>query len=333
MSAPAVALQAIAAVQFPDYVAGIAWRPDSSMVAVACTDGSVHELLPHGGASAPVQHHDGGACAVAYAADGTLASAGEDGRVAVGPIPPQPAGSGWVERIAWSPDGALLASAAGRRIGLRGHDGRLVAESDDLPATVECIAWSPAGDRLAAGGHGGVSILGRDAAPVSARVEWTGVVLEVEWAPDGRRLACGMQDLSVWVWDAVADRAATMRGYARKVRELAWSADGRWLATGGGRTGVAWRFDGPEPLPSEATGQVELRGHEKAITWAGFQPGGALLATAAEDGVAILWSLPGEAPLTGATVGEEAVACAWSPDGTMLAIGGRTGRLAIFALA
>lgn len=316
------ALRSTGATQFGDYVAGLAWHPNATMLAVACADGGVHELLADGAASAPVVEHAGGACAVAYSAAGVLASAGEDGRVAIGPIPPQPAGAGWVEIVAWSPDGAWLASAVGPRVQVWSAAGALVGESPALPATVECLAWSPDGSRLAAGGHGGVSLLDAAAQPAGERIEWVGVVLALAWAPDGRRVACGMQDCAVWTWDLGTRQATSLTGFARKVRELAWSPDGRWLVTGGG-TPTAWGADGT---------QVELRGHEGPVVWAGFQPAGALLATAAQDGVVILWELPSPAPLTGATIGEPATACAWSPDGTRLALGGETGRVAVFAL-
>jgi WD40 repeat protein len=262
---------------------------------------------------------------VAYSSDGVLATAGEDGRVGIGPIPPQPVGAGWVEVLAWAPGpGARLATAVGRRVQLWTPDGVLVAESADLPATVECLAWAPDGSRMAAGGHGGVTLLdaGLDA---SRFIDWVGVVLAVAWAPDGRRLACGMQDCAVWCWDVDALEATPLTGLARKVRELAWSPDGRWLVLGGGTAATAWAV--------EASEQLELRGHERAVVWAGFQPGGPLLATAAEDGVVILWQLPGAEPLAGATVGEPASACAWSPDGTRIALAGETGRVAVFRLA
>lgn len=322
-------LQSTGATQFGDYVAGLSWHPNGTMLAVACADGTVHELLADGAASAPVVEHAGGACAVAYSAGGVLASGGEDGRVGIAPLPPQPVGAGWVEVLAWSPDGGVLATAVGHRVQFWTAAGALAGESAQLPATVECLAWSPDGTRLAAGGHGGFQLMDREGDPVGERIEWVGVVLALAWAPDGRRLACGMQDCTAWVWDIEAVQASTMTGFPRKIRELAWSADGAWLITGGGSVPVAWHFaDGG----FQASGQVELRGHEKTVVWAGFQPGGGLLASAGEDGVAILWALPGEAPLTGATIGEPASACAWSPDGQRLALGGETGRVAVFSL-
>jgi WD40 repeat protein len=332
MSLAPPALESIAATQFGDYVAGLAWHPSGTMLAVGCADGVVHEMAAEGGASAPVLSHDGGVCAVAYSGDGVLASAGEDARVAIAPLPPQMAGAGWVELLAWAPDGSRLATAVGHRVQIWTSAGAMVAESAHLSFTVESLAWTPGGARLAVGGHGGVVFLGPDAAPSGAALEWQGVTLSLAWASDGRRLACGMQDNTVWIWDVVAGQAATLGGHARKVRELAWSGDGRWLVSGGGTMPVAWRFEGMEPLPVSASDQIELQGHEKAVVWAGFQPGGALLATAAEDGLGVVWMLPAERPLTGATIGEPVSAAAWSPDGARLALGGETGRVAVFDL-
>jgi WD40 repeat protein len=298
------------------------------MLVAGCADGGVHEILPETGVSALRHEHDGGACAVAFAPDGTLASSGEDGRLAVGVLSPRPAGAAWIERMAWRPTGDLLAVAVGRRVQLWTAEGMIVAESPQQAATVECLAWTPDATAVVVGGHGGVSFLDIDGAPAREPVEWTGVVLELAYAPDGR-LACGMQDHAVWIWDADLARAATMGGYARKVRELAWSSDGTFLATGGGSVVACWLLP---PGELEATGQAELRGHEKPINWVGFQPGGPHLASAAEDGYAILWQPPHEQPLAGATLEEPVGAAAWSPDGTRLALGGRDGRVAVFAV-
>jgi WD40 repeat protein len=313
----------------PDFVAALAWHPDGQTLAAACADGSVLRITPDGGTSEVVTTHDGGACALAFSADGTLASAGEDGHLAIGDGGPRPAGAGWIEQMAWRPTGDLLATAVGRRVQMWTPAGDIVGESAQLPATVECLAWMPDATAVVAGGHGGIAFVGVDGEPARERVDWTGVVISLAFAADGR-LACGMQDHAIWLWDLAAGRAATLGGYARKVRELAWSADGTVLATGGGSVPVIWLLPAGE---LEATGQAELRGHEKPVNWVGFQPGGGLLASAAEDGFAILWSPPHEKPLSGATLEEPVATGAWSPDGTRLALGGRDGRVAVFSVA
>jgi len=312
----------------PDFVVAVAWRPDGEKLAAACADGSVHELSPDGGPVEILREHDGGVCALAYSSAGTLASGGEDGKLAIGVLPPRPAGAGWIEQLAWRPPGDLLATAVGRRVQFWTAEGAILAESSQLPATVECLAWTPDATTVVAGGHGGLSFVDIDGNEARPRVEWTGVVIALEFAADGR-LACGMQDHAIWLWHLADDRAATLGGYARKVRELSWNREGTVLATGGGSVPVCWRLPAGE---LEATGQAELTGHTKPVTWVGFQPGGTHLATAAEDGLAIVWAPPHERPISGATLEQPIATAAWSPDGARLALGGRDGRLAVFSV-
>ncbi|KJY45453.1 hypothetical protein VR46_14700, partial [Streptomyces sp. NRRL S-444] len=72
-----------------------------------------------------------------------------------------------------------------------------------------------------------------------------------------------------------------------------------------------------------------LSGHASAVHELAFSPDGQLLASAGEDGVALLWD-----PVTGERVGsaltghEGAVGgLAFSPDGSLLATAGRDGTL------
>jgi hypothetical protein len=156
------ALEPLAEVALPDWAGAVAWHPQGDLLAVACADGSVHEVLADGAGSAPVGSHDGGAAAVGYAIDGTLATGGADGRVAIGVLPPLAAGAGWVEPLAWAPDGGLLATAIGSRVQLWTPAGALAAEADPLGAPVDALAWAPDGGRLACGGPGGAALIGRD---------------------------------------------------------------------------------------------------------------------------------------------------------------------------
>jgi WD40 repeat protein len=315
----------------PDWVTTLAWRPDGGMLAAACADGSVHELLPDASASAPVAHHSGGAYAVGYALDGTLASAGADGRVAIGPLPPLVVGAGWIEQLAWSPDGGLLATAVGRRVQLWMRDGSLAVETAPLPATVECLGWSPEGARLAVGGAGGLTLLGRDGEPVDEALGCEGVVLAVAWSPDRRRVACGTLDRTVYVWDVETRTSGLLEGFRRKVRELSWSANGRWLAVGGGPSPVAYSFiDGEDDV--EADAETRLRGHERAVSWTAFQPSGPRLASAGEDGLLMIWYLPAEAPASVTALGSEIGTASWSPDGRRIAVGCADGSVSVLAV-
>lgn len=213
----------------------------------------------------------GWALCLDWSPQGVLASGGQDGRVALvgggtaaaARAPLLEACGGWVERVAWSPTGRLLAVAAGRRVELWTPNGDRRAMSAELPATVACVGWHPERRWLAAGSYGGVVLLSPTSAEPVAKLEWTGSVLELAFSPDGGRLAHGNQDSSVHFWELATRTEVEMLGYERKVRELAWSADGRWLATGGSETVTVWDFAGRGPAGSTPT---ELDGHVERVT-------------------------------------------------------------------
>jgi WD40 repeat protein len=316
------------------YVAGLAWAPDGQSVAVADDAGGVGVIAVDGGDLLPVCEHPGGALTVAWSTRGVLASGGRDGRVlldggAIAAADQDTARRPWIERLTWRPDGALLAAAAGRRVELWTPEGARQDVSDPLPATVACLAWHPRGVLLAAGTYGGVRLLRRTGA-VDKHLKWTGSVLELAFSPDGRRLAHGNQDASVHFWDLRKGTELEMSGYATKVRELGWSDNGRWLATGGGDELTLWDFhraggpQGSRPLQLD---------HDERVVALAFQPGGDLLAGADRGGMVLIWR-PGEddLPVGGTALDEPATTIAWSPDGRHLAVGGADGSILVLGV-
>ena len=325
MSAAQASLRLIAVATLEDWVHALAWSPDGFAVAAACADGTVATVGADERVRA-VARHGAPATTLAWSPTGALASGGEDGLVVIDGKP-HALGAGWVQQVAWRPDGASIAAAHRRSVHILGEDGAHQAVSADLPATVACLDWHPRGVELAAGTYGGVHLLrGKDARSVR-QLRWKGSVLAIATSPDGRRLAHGNQDASVHFWDLRRGTELEMWGYATKVRQLAWRHDGLLLATGGGTAITVWSFAGRGPA---GTRPDELDHHTEPITWLGFQPHSPLLASTAQDGFAALWK-PGsdDVPLAVVAVDDQITTAAWSPDGDRLAIAGANGTVAI----
>jgi WD40 repeat protein len=120
----------------------------------------------------------------------------------------------------------------------------------------------------------------------------------------------------IWPWPIVRERK-TLTGHTAIVRCVAFSRDGKLLASGGGRNN--W----PVKLWDVASGKeiAELKGHKGPIASLAFGPGG-LLATGSFDHDVILWDTdrPADPPLATLKGHTDVVSSlAFSPDGKTLA--------------
>jgi len=245
-----------------------------------------------------------------------------------------------VEHLQWRPGAInsksqipnpnLLAVAAGRRLLFLNPDGTTAHLFKEAPKTLSALAWHPNAGAIAAASFGRVVIWDADDFHVQREYPYGSAIEILVWSPDGRWLVAGAQDNAVHLWLPAEDQEFHMSGYETKVRELSFSSDSRWLATGGARDACVWDCTGAGP---EGREPVALP-HPDRVCAVAFQRVHDLLATADNSGGVGLWSLiGGESRVATVKLTAPASNLAWSPDDTMLAIGSQKGGVLVLRVA
>ena len=310
-----------------DYAIAGGWTLNGEALVVGDVAGGVYAFDGKSGASAWARReaHDGGLLAMAIHPSGAVfATAGQDGRVLVwGVAEGQVAqtidvGSGWVENLAWSPDGQWLAASCSRQVRTYTADGEEVWRSEDHPSTVSALAWSGA-DELATACYGRVTFFDASTGELRQKLEWKGSLVSMVLSPDGEIVACGSQDNSVHFWRRSTEQEAMMSGYPGKPSALAFDHSGALLATGGSDAVTVWSFEGGGP---EGTRPGVLKHHVQPVTTLAFTRRGMRLASAARDGAVVVWSLEKDGngrPIGTAVLADKGTELYWRPDGRALA--------------
>jgi WD40 repeat protein/serine/threonine protein kinase len=151
------------------------------------------------------------------------------------------------------------------------------------------------------------------------------------FSPDGRSLAYSTDDGAIHLWDVGAGAEAhVLRGHTNGVRALAFSPDGRRLASG------AMHPDNTARLWDVATGKeiAVLRGHRNEVYPVAFSPDGSRLVSASFDQTARLWNGVTGAPIATLNGHRGFVAsAAFSPDGLRIVTSSHDGTLRLWDAA
>ncbi|NDJ61175.1 MAG: WD40 repeat domain-containing protein, partial [Chloroflexi bacterium] len=323
---PPPALKAIWRTDIDDHPIGMAWSPDSKMLAVAGVSGPIALYdAENGDVRYKLSGHVLDTMAISWHKDSQLlASVGQDGKVrlwdtAIGEQTVEMAGgASWVERIAFSPSGDWLVSAAGRKLRLWNSTGELIHEYPDANSTITDIKWRYDGKEFAISAYNGVVLYDPTQAEPLRRFEWQGSTLTLEWSPDGKYIATGDQDSTVHFWITDTGQDLQMWGYQTKVLELAWSFNSRYLATGGGTQVVIWDCSGEGPANTKP---IMLEGHQHLIKHLTFQRQGMLLASGGNDGLLAIWRIKKTKSvlLADAVFKAPIASLVWSPDDRCIA--------------
>jgi WD40 repeat protein len=336
---PQPSLQAMWRTDIDDHPIGLAWSPDGKLLAAAGVSGPITLFSGRDGAlQGNLPGHTLGTMAISWHKDSRLlASVGQDGKVRLWDTKTgrqtseMAGGASWVERVAFSPAGDWLVSAAGRKLRLWNASGELKYEYPDANSTITDIKWRHDGKQFAISAYNGVVLYDPTKAEPLNRFEWQGSTLTLEWSPDGKHIATGDQDSTVHFWIADTGQDLQMWGYETKVLELAWSSNSRYLATGGGTQAVIWDCSGKGP---ENTKPIMVEGHRHLIKHLKFQRRGRLLASGGNDGLLAIWKIEKKKPvmLADAVFKTPIAGLAWSPNDRYIAVSDESGILSIMAV-
>jgi WD40 repeat protein len=320
-----------------DHVIALAWSPSGTELVAASVSGPIALLNAKSGAViATLRGHGFGTTSAAWNADGShFASSGQDGKVRL-----------------WD-----LATAKER-----------LAVAGGAP-WVEHVAWSPKENLLVSAAGRKLRLWDPQGRLVREYPDHPSTIAGVQWRPGTLELASAAYGrLAIWR----PDSPEPVRTFAWKgsILTLAWSPDGRYIATGDQDATVhfwitksgkdlqmsgyqrkvrelAWDSTsrhlatggGPVPCVWDCSGKgpagttpVQLKAHTKEVTALAFQPGTLLLASAGADGQVLLWELHRQKPVAQGRLDAGVAQLLWSADGKHLAAGSDRGHITVFAV-
>lgn len=328
-----------------DLAEGLAFSPDGNRLVSAGSDVRVWDLTRQPGALVLDGHKDL-AWQIAFSPEGRMiASASKDGTVRLWSVKDGrelatlPHGE-WVNSVAFSPDGVRLATTNDDKLVRLWNPltAEKVATLTGHTAVTECATFSPDGKLLASGGKTGEIKLW-DAATGNELISLSSpnhhLIWSLAFSPDGKYLVAaegGVESLAIetghllTVWDVSSRQLLkTLVGHSSDVRAIAFSPDGKLLASGS--------FDDTIKLWDTTTWEelATLKTHK--VHGLAFSPDGKRLVSGGRDKTVKIWDVATRQELCTLTTPSEVNSVAFSPDNKVLAAASNDNKIRLWFAA